>query len=573
LSGFLNSASAAESTWVSRAVSTEAGVFNVQQIEINLESPGLSIKTLTMNSGELLNGTSPVQSLGDYVNQVGGFAGINGSYFCPADYSSCAGKVGSYYWLWYNSLTDAFSNSYQNQFNPGPVVAFDSLNDVHYYRSAEDWPGKALFESQNSRALSAALSNGPGLVFDSELVVSSDQLDNKQRTVKSNRSGLGFKDNYVYLTVASSATVLDLGYIMLALGMEHAINLDGGGSSSLYYNGQYSVGPGRNIPNTLVFIEEEVPDEPAVNGKSIFTYDESLRGGFNLAVGNVISDSRQEIISGTGQDMAPHVRVFDENGELKSQFFAYDESLRNGVTITACDVNNDGYDEIVTGQGQGGWPLLRIFDGYGNQLSEFNVLDGTFTGGFNLSCGDTNGDGVAEVVVAARQGGGPHVLVYDLDGNTLVNFMAYDQNFRGGINVATIDMDGDNRDEIVTGPQYGAPHIQIFQIRPNELKRLSPGFYAFDPDFEGGVNIAGGDIDGDSIKELIIGVGEDATPLVRVYNIREEMKQEFFAFDTNYLGGVQVAGGDVDADGIDEILVMPRSNGGPQIRIIEPVDL
>ena len=57
--------------------------------------------------------------------------------------------------------------------------------------------------------------------------------------------------------------------------------------------------------------------------------------------------------------------------------------------------------------------------------------------------------------------------------------------------------------------------------------------------------------------------------MVRVFNIHEELLQEFYAYNTNYLGGVQIAGGDVDADGTDEVIVIPRSNGGPQVRIIE----
>ncbi len=309
---------------------------------------------------------------------------------------------------------------------------------------------------------------------------------------------------------------------------------------------------------------------PVASGTSFFAYDSRLRGGYQIASGNVRGDDKAEIISGTGDGMGPHVQVFDSQGNRLAQFFAYDQSLRNGVTVSACDVNGDGYDEIVTAQGKGGWPLVKIFDGYGNVINEgFNVLDGMYTGGVNLSCGDTDGDGTSEIVVAARQGGGPHVLVYNQDGRILTNFMAYDPNFRGGINVTTIDMDGDGRDEIVTGPQYGAPHVQIFQIRPNELKRLSPGFYAFDPGYRGGVQVAGLDLDGDGTKELMVGVGENAQPLVKRYNIREQLQGQFYAFGTNYLGGVMVAGGDVDNDGQDEILVMPRSGGGPNVRIIE----
>jgi len=160
-----------------------------------------------------------------------------------------------------------------------------------------------------------------------------------------------------------------------------------------------------------------------------------------------------------------------------------------------------------------------------------------------------------------------------LNGTILANFMAYDSGFRGGINVSTIDMDGDGKEEIVTGPQFGAPHIQIFQIRANNIHRLSPGFFAFNRDYRGGVDVGGVDIDGDGVKELIVGVGEDATSFVKIYNIYEEIRREFFAFPAGYLGGVQVGGADVDNDGVEEIIVVPRSKGGPQVRIVEPSDI
>ncbi|MEK7130593.1 MAG: phosphodiester glycosidase family protein, partial [Patescibacteria group bacterium] len=43
--------------------------------------------------------------------------------------------------------------------------------------------------------------------------------------------------------------------IMNAMNMKHAIGVDGGGSSAMYYNGQYKVGPGRSIPNAIVVVE------------------------------------------------------------------------------------------------------------------------------------------------------------------------------------------------------------------------------------------------------------------------------------------------------------------------------
>lgn len=303
---------------------------------------------------------------------------------------------------------------------------------------------------------------------------------------------------------------------------------------------------------------------------SFFAYPTHLRQGYHIASGNVLGSSADEIITGTATGLAPQVRVFDNQGRVKAQFFAYDRSLRNGVTVAACDVNGDGIDEIVTGQGRGGWPLVKIFDGYGTVTHNgFYVLDGKFTGGVNVACGDTNGDGISEIVVAAMRGGGPQVMVYNAQGKILTNFMAYDPGFRGGINITTADADGDGKDEIITGPQWGSPHIQIFQIRPNELKRLSPGFFAFHPGYRGGVSVAGVDTDGDGIKEIVVGVGDNATPSVKVFDIRERVRKEFYAYATNFLGGVQLVGGDVDGDGADELIAIPRGGGAPHVRILD----
>jgi hypothetical protein len=155
----------------------------------------------------------------------------------------------------YNSVRHTFVNIHQNKFNKGPLVAFDTENHWHFWREARDWPGLAAFEAQYQTKLTALISNGPALIEKGQVVVKASELDTKQRTVKSNRSGLGFKGKNAYLIVASGATVLDLGAVMSYFKMEYAINLDGGGSSALYYIGKYRLGPGRNIPNALLFSE------------------------------------------------------------------------------------------------------------------------------------------------------------------------------------------------------------------------------------------------------------------------------------------------------------------------------
>ncbi|PJC32754.1 hypothetical protein CO049_01985, partial [Candidatus Roizmanbacteria bacterium CG_4_9_14_0_2_um_filter_36_12] len=216
---------------------------------------------------------------------------------------------------------------------------------------------------------------------------------------------------------------------------------------------------------------------------------------------------------------------------------------------------------------------IRIFDGQGNPDVHpgFFALDGKFKGGAFIASGDVNADGRAEIIVTAGKGGGPHVTVHNYKSEVIANFFAYDQNtFRNGITVATLDTDGDGKDEIITGPEYGSPHVQFFSLSPNEVKRLNPGFYAFDQNYKGGVYVAGGDYDGNGTEEMIIGSGIGMDTFVRIYNKRQLTPiEEIRPYAVGVTGGVVVAAGDIDKDGKAEIMTMPRSNGGPNFRILE----
>lgn len=62
------------------------------------------------------------------------------------------------------------------------------------------------------------------------------------------------KDGYVIIITVLSATINQLAQIMYELGCYNAMNLDGGASSGLYYNGQYLTKPGRDLSNALIFL-------------------------------------------------------------------------------------------------------------------------------------------------------------------------------------------------------------------------------------------------------------------------------------------------------------------------------
>ena len=77
-------------------------------------------------------------------------------------------------------------------------------------------------------------------------------------------------------------------------------------------------------------------------------------------------------------------------------------------------------------------------------------------------------------------------------------------------------------------------------------------FYAYHPLFSGGVSVATGDLDGDGVAEVITGAGPGGGPHVRVWRIAGGTATEilgFYAYSPYSPGGTFVAAGDMDGDG------------------------
>ena len=97
------------------------------------------------------------------------------------------------------------------------------------------------------------LSFGPGLIMDGDISVDSD--DEVGKAMASNpRTAIGYiSDNHYVLVVADGRTsestglsLLQLAEFMDSLGCTQAYNLDGGGSSTMYYDGEVINNPTTN---------------------------------------------------------------------------------------------------------------------------------------------------------------------------------------------------------------------------------------------------------------------------------------------------------------------------------------
>lgn len=270
---------------------------------------------------------------------------------------------------------------------------------------------------------------------------------------------------------------------------------------------------------------------------------------------------------GAGPTGGPVLNVYASDGTFLRGLQAFESAFLGGITTAVGDTNGDGVPDVVAGAGKGGGPRVVVLDSVtGAELRSFYAFDQAFTGGVNVAAGDVTGDGIADLVVGAGFGGGPHVKVFDgVTGAEVASFFAYEASVRGGVNVAVGDIDGDGIAEIITGAGEGGPHVKAFRFA-GLAEVLS--FYAFDPTFIGGVFVAAGDTNGDGIAEIFAGAGIGNQPLATVIDVSTGSPVVTVEpYEQAYTGGVSVAATDFDGDGSADLITGARSAGGPHVKV------
>ena len=183
-------------------------------------------------------------------------------------------------------------------------------------------------------------------------------------------------------------------------------------------------GPGGG-PHVRVF--SIVGGDAIVAMGGFYAFDPAFRGGVSVAAADLDGDGHDEIITGAGPGGGPHVRAFSANGTPLAGFFAYGQNFTGGVHVAAGDLVGDTKAEIVTGPGIGGGPHVRVFNGSGTPTGAgFYAYSAEFTGGTMVAVGDANDSGPNEIVTGPQSNGDPHIRVFDPSGVAMGSgFYAY----------------------------------------------------------------------------------------------------------------------------------------------------
>lgn len=223
-----------------QTVNTQLGQYMVSMVAGDLSNTRVIVDTAS--NGDCAN-NCPVLPLATYVSRNGAYAGINGSYFCPAEYPSCAGKTNSFDTLLMNK-DKVYFNSDNNVYSSVPAVIFGG-SYVRFVGASSEWGRDTGIDSM--------IANPPLMVSGGNVVFGGD--GDPKKGSKGGRSFVANRGNTVYIGVVHNATVAESAIVLKTLGMENGLNLDDGGSTALW-SGGYKVGPGRNLPNAILFVRK-----------------------------------------------------------------------------------------------------------------------------------------------------------------------------------------------------------------------------------------------------------------------------------------------------------------------------
>lgn len=284
-------------------------------------------------------------------------------------------------------------------------------------------------------------------------------------------------------------------------------------------------------------------DYPTQPGE-IIPYGRTFRGSANVALGNFDGDNGVELVTTPNTRGGPHGRLFNhDNNRMGNGFYAFSKTFKGGLDVAAGDIDDSTpVDEIVVAPRADGAPRVRVFRTDGTQIGNFLAYGEGFRGGVRVAAGDVDGDGEDEIITGPNTSGGPHVKVFELDGTLVTDFFAYGMSFRGGIDVTSADVSGGPEDEIITaaGPG-GGPHVKVFNMSGNQLS----DFYAYNINFKSGVRVSAGNTSTNTSKSEILTVpNARGGPSLKTFNgSGSNLDSEHF-LEEWWIGSYDVAAGE-----------------------------
>jgi hypothetical protein len=236
----------------------------------------------------------------------------------------------------------------------------------------------------------------------------------------------------------------------------------------------------------------------------------------------------------------------------------------------------------------GGQPWVTVVNpATGAIVNRFLAYEPWFKGGVRVALGDVTGDGIAEILAGSGPGRIGEIRVFRQDGTELVAYrtLPFGARYRGGVEVAAGDINGDGVDDMVAGASRGPGLVTVFFVNPSAADPVANvpdrRVRSMPAGFIGGVTVATADVGTfvggaaiapatpDGRFEVVVGSGAGGPPQVLIYDMSGSptVIRRIAPFSPRFRGGLSVSAGRYDGDSISDIIVAAGRRGGSQIEV------
>ncbi len=253
------------------------------------------------------------------------------------------------------------------------------------------------------------------------------------------------------------------------------------------------------------------------------------------------------------------------DGDMQLRIVATD-NFGNKTKITKRVVKDpDRYTSaaVVAAKGNASDAFITQWSYGATALNSFYPFSSSWNKSGDVAVGDVTGDGETNIIVGTGSSKKTsRVRIFGPEGTIVNTFKPFR---KGAIRVVTGDVTGDGKDEIIVGSgKRQVATVKVYKRNGTELWSMQP--FADNP--RSGLDVTAGDIDNDGIDEVIVGTRKGTKTRVAVINEDgSNVLKRFKPYKARYKGGVNVTSADIDGDKKADIITGTESKKTGRIKI------
>ncbi len=324
-----------------------------------------------------------------------------------------------------------------------------------------------------------------------------------------------------------------------------------------------------------------------VDGSVIYSLRGMGNGSFGMSIdgaGDVNADGYLDIIVGDMYADMAYVISGQDGSTILHQLTGSQGWAYFGMSVSGLgDIDGDGCDDFVVGApyGNSSMGYADIFSGQSGKVLYTYFGSNGYYAGYSVDCaGDVNGDGVPDIIIGAPYGYcyspnqgyydyfGMGTVVSGADGSTLYDCPGdYSWNYFGYAVAGVGDVDGDGYDDVAVGG-YNDPNPsyvytgRVVLYSGIDGSQINTLYGTRDYEYFGCAIAPAGDLDGDGLDDVLVGAfyaynsNGQQTGAAYAFSMDGTKIAEVYGPSTYEYFGYSVAGlEDVNQDGMQDMAV------------------